>query len=178
MQRLPTAVVEDSRAGGQVRADVLRDRAVMHVAVAGIDFTRYESGKYLTFGRPFKLDRHTIVATVVALEEWMTMDHEARWESYKHKVEEMRARLAGVEGISTNARYFTMDERLVGEPVSCMTVEFPGGPPAAERMSAELLAGEPSIATVVLDDKLVIAVDTLLGDQHLQIAARLQELVR
>jgi L-seryl-tRNA(Ser) seleniumtransferase len=147
-------------------------------AVAGIDFTRYETGKYLTFGRPFKLDRHTIVATVVALEEWMTKDHDARWASYKTKVEEMRALLSGIEAISTNARYFTMDERLVAEPVSCMAVQFPGGPPVSERLSAELLAGEPSIATVVLDDKLVVAVDTLLDDQHLQIATRLRELLR
>jgi L-seryl-tRNA(Ser) seleniumtransferase len=146
-------------------------------AVAGIDFTRYESGKYLTFGRPFKLDRHTIAATVVALEEWLAMDHEARWASYARKVEEMRSRLAGLNGISTNARYFTMDERLVAEPVSCMTVEFPGGPPEAERISAELLAGEPSIATVVLDDKLVVAVDTLLGEQHMEIGKRLRELL-
>jgi L-seryl-tRNA(Ser) seleniumtransferase len=147
-------------------------------AVAGIDFTRYESGKFLTFGRPFKLDRHTIVATVVALEEWMAMDHEARWASYARKVEEMRSQLAGVDGVTTNARYFTMDERLVAEPVSGMTVEFPGGPPEAERISAELLAGEPSIATVVLDDKLVVAVDTLLGEQHMEIAERLRKLLK
>lgn len=147
-------------------------------AVAGIDFTRYESGKYLTFGRPFKLDRHTIVATVVALEEWFSMDHAARWAIYKEKVAAMRKQLAGIESIRTEAKYFTMDERLDDEPVSCMTIEFAGDPSAADRISAELLAGDPSIATVVLDGKLVVAVDTLLGDQHQQIAARLRQLVR
>ena len=40
MQRFAAAVVEHGRAGGQVRADVLRDRAVVHVAMAGIDVDR------------------------------------------------------------------------------------------------------------------------------------------
>ena len=48
-----------------------------------------------------------------------------------------------------------------------MTIELKGGPPEVERVSNELLDGDPSIATVVLDDELVIAVDTLLDDQHL-----------
>ena len=146
-------------------------------AVAGLDFTRYESGKYLTFGRPFKLDRHTIVATVVALQEWFAMDHEARWAGYREKVSAMRAILGGIPRITTAAMYFTMDEHLVDEPVSCMTVEFPEGAAKADEVSAALLAGEPSIATGVVDGKLVVAVDTVLEDQHLIIAERLKELL-
>src|SRR2546421_392924 len=40
MQRFAAAVVEHGRGGRQVRADVLRDRAVVHVAMAGIDVDR------------------------------------------------------------------------------------------------------------------------------------------
>ena len=147
-------------------------------SVAGIDFTRYESGKYLTFGRPFKLDRHTIVATVAALQEWFAMDHEARWAGYRDKVAAMRCALADLPGIRTAAAYFTMDERLVDDPISCMTIDLPGGANAAEKLSAALLEGEPSIATVVVDGKLVVAVDTVLEDQHIAIADRLRELLR
>jgi D-glucosaminate-6-phosphate ammonia-lyase len=147
-------------------------------AVAGIDFTRYESGEYLTFGRPFKLDRHTIVATVVALQEWFDMDHEARWAMYQEKVSAMRKILGGVAGITTEARYFTMDERLAAEPVSCMTVEFSHDAARADEVSSALLAGEPSIATAVIDGKVVVAVDTLLEDQHLVIADKLRELLK
>jgi D-glucosaminate-6-phosphate ammonia-lyase len=147
-------------------------------AVAGIDFTRYESGKYLTFGRPWKLDRHTIVATVAALQEWLVMDHEARWAGYRDKVATMRHMLADVSHVHTEAAYFTMDERLVEEPVTCMTLELPQGVTAAEELCATLLEGEPSIATVVVDGKVVVAVDTILEDQHLTIAERLRELLR
>src|SRR5262249_60482690 len=40
MQCFPATVVEHARAGRQVRTDVLRDRVVVHVAVAGIDVDR------------------------------------------------------------------------------------------------------------------------------------------
>jgi D-glucosaminate-6-phosphate ammonia-lyase len=143
-------------------------------AVAGIDFTRYESGKYLTFGRPWKMDRHSIVATVVALEDWLAMDHPARWATYREKVAAMRSLLADAPGIQTGQKHFTMDERLLDGAVNCMTVQCPGGAGQIEQISAELLSGDPSIATVVLDDKLVIAVDTVLADQHLAIARRLR----
>jgi len=144
--------------------------------LAGIDFTRYESGKFLTFGRPWKMDRHNIVATVVALEEWLALDHAARWASYREKVAAMRSLLADTPSIRTEQKYFTMDERLLDEPVNCMAVEFSGGGQQAEQVSAELLSGDPSIAAVVLDNKLVVAVDTVLADQHLTIARRLQKI--
>src|SRR6202047_4265593 len=122
------------------------------------------SAKYLTFGRPWKMDRHSIVATVVALEEWLAMDHVARWASYREKVAAMRSLLADTPGIHTEQKYFTMDERLLDDAVNCMTVQCPGGAEQIEQVSADLLSGDPSIATVVLDDKLVVAVDGVLAD--------------
>jgi hypothetical protein len=59
-----------------------------------------------------------------------------------------------------------------------MTVGCPGGAAQVEQISADLLAGDPSIATVVLDEKLVVAVDTVLADQHLAIAERLLNILR
>jgi hypothetical protein len=88
----------------------------------------------------------------------------------------MRSVLADVSGVSTMAEYFTMDERLIAEPVNCMTIAFATAADA-ERVSELLLSGEPSIATVVLDSKLVVAVDTLLEGQHLAIAGRLRPIL-
>ena len=147
-------------------------------SVAGIDFTRYESGKYLTFGRPFKLDRHIIIATVVALQEWFELDHEARWSSYREKVAVMRQSLGEVPGIRTQARHLTMDERLADQPVNCMTIEFPDDTAAADRISSELMSGNPQIATLIIDGKLVVAADTLLDEDHLTIVKRLQSLLK
>ena len=146
-------------------------------AVAGIDFTGYESGKYLSFGRPFKMDRHTIVGTVAALQEWLEMDHEARWACYRDRVATMRDLLSTIPGIHTEAKYFTMDERLLDQPVNCLTIEFRGGATEAEEVGSQLLNGDPCIATVVIDGKLVAAVDTVLGQQHLAIAERLKQVL-
>jgi hypothetical protein len=90
----------------------------------------------------------------------------------------MREVLLGLSGIKTAAMYFTMDERLADEPVSGMAVELPGGTPEAEAICSSLLEGDPSIASVVVDGKLVVAVDALLDNQHRQIAERLRELLR
>jgi len=148
-------------------------------AVAGVDFTRYESGKYLAFGRPFKLDRQIIVGTVVALEQWMAMDHTARWAGYARKVEFLRDCLRGISGITATPQYFTMDERLIASPVNCLALSFsPESRWTAERLSADLMAGEPSIATVALGDTLVIAVDTVLDGQERAIAERVSALLR
>ena len=57
-------------------------------------FTRYESGKYLKYGRPLKMDRQTIVAVVAALEEWLNTDHTARFANYVRQVDMLKAKLA------------------------------------------------------------------------------------
>ncbi len=140
-------------------------------AVAGVDFTQYESGKYLSFGRPFKLDRHIIVATVVALEEWLSMDHKARWQSYGRKVETIMRALRGVRGVSLTPQYFTMDERLEPHPINCLAIGFEARSGlTAPQVCDALAAGDPRIATVVLGDVLVVAVDTVLDGQETIIA--------
>jgi L-seryl-tRNA(Ser) seleniumtransferase len=59
---------------------VLCGRKALVAAAALQDFIGFEAGRYRTFGRPMKLDRQEIIAVVVALREWMTMDHQARFE--------------------------------------------------------------------------------------------------
>jgi len=90
----------------------------------------------------------------------------------------MRNLLSEIPGIRTEPKYFTMDERLLEDPVNCLTVECPGGAARVEQVCADLLVGDPSIATVVLADKLVVAVDTVLDNQHLVIADSLGKILR
>jgi D-glucosaminate-6-phosphate ammonia-lyase len=117
--------------------------------LAALDFTGYESGPWRTFGRAFKLDRATIVATVAALEEWLAMDHAARWAGY----EELARSLASVVG--GELKHFTLDERLVDGPVNAVVV------PGAAGLSELLAAGDPSIRTIVDGDSLVLCTETL-----------------
>lgn len=148
-------------------------------AVAGLDFTQYESGAYRSFGRPFKLDRQIIVGVVVALQEWMNMDHEQRWAGYARKVRNMQRCLQDVPAISLDPCCFTMDERLVPSPVNCLAVRFsPESELHPESVSDALRQGDPCIATPVVGDALVLAVDTLLENEEWTVAERLREILR
>jgi L-seryl-tRNA(Ser) seleniumtransferase len=161
--------------GGPNAGGFIAGRRDLIEAVAGLDFTRYESGEFLTFGRPFKLDRQTVVATVVALQEWFEIDHDARWAGYSDKVSTIAECVRGAAHVKADPMLFTMDERLVPAPVNCLTLRFDARSGKNARSVSEILAaGDPSIRTVLLDDVLVIAVDTVLDGQELIIGDRLR----
>jgi D-glucosaminate-6-phosphate ammonia-lyase len=164
--------------GGPNAGGFIAGRGDLMAAVAGVDFTRYESGRYLKFGRAFKLDRQTVVGVVAALEEWFATDHGARWAGYQKKAEAVVAALAGVPGIAASAECFTMDERLVPERANCAAVRFlPGSPHTAASVSAALLAGDPKIATVVLDGVLVAGMDSVKDGEEAVVAEALRRVL-
>jgi D-glucosaminate-6-phosphate ammonia-lyase len=143
-------------------------------AVAELDFTRYEGGPRRTFGRPFKLDRTTIVATVLALEEWLELDHGARWAEYARRVGGLRDALAGIAGVATLARQFTLDERIVDEAPNALVVE-PQRPGAAAAIEAALADGAPRILCVREDEQLVFAVETIPEELDALLAERIRD---
>jgi L-seryl-tRNA(Ser) seleniumtransferase len=164
--------------GGPNAGGFVAGRRDLVAAVAAIDFTRHESGPYRRFGRAFKLDRSAIVATALALEEWLAMDHAARWAGYARQIGALRSDLADLPGLSLTPMCFTMDERLVPDPVNCLHVRLD---PALRRtvaaIAGELAAGDPSIRCIVEPDALVFVAETLReGDERL-IARRLREAI-
>jgi D-glucosaminate-6-phosphate ammonia-lyase len=157
--------------GGPNAGGFICGRKDLIEAVAGLDFTRFESGKYRTFGRAFKLDRQTIVAVVVALQEWMALDHKLRWEGYSRKVQRIVDRLGSVPEVVLTPQYFTMDERLLAHPVNCLVISFqPGARKNARTILQSLLEGEPSIVPALVDHKLVIVMD-VIGDGEEEVVA-------
>lgn len=133
-------------------------------AVAELDFTHFEAGPYLTFGRPFKLDRIAIVGTVLALEEWLEMDHEARWREYGRRAARLAARLGSETGLRVEERQFTLGERLVEGPVNALVIDFETPHRAAE-VERQLAEGEPRVFCVVVDSRLVFSVETVRPEQ-------------
>jgi D-glucosaminate-6-phosphate ammonia-lyase len=145
-------------------------------AVEAVDFTGYETGRWLVFGRPFKLDRHTVVGTTLALEEWFELDHAARWSSYAELVAELAEAVADLPGVSAAPRFFTMVETLEDEPVNCLVVrveeaEARTSAAAVERAFAD---GNPRIAVHRWDDTLIVAVDAMLPEQCAYVCERLR----
>jgi seryl-tRNA(Sec) selenium transferase len=84
--------------------------------VSNVHFTRYESGKYLKLGRPLKMDRQTVIAVLVALEEWLSLDHAQRFAQYERQVGLLKGKLSGLKGLKLEPKCFTMDERFIDEP--------------------------------------------------------------
>jgi seryl-tRNA(Sec) selenium transferase len=127
--------------------------------LAALDFTGYESGRWRTFGRAWKLDRATVAATVAALEEWMAMDHAARWAGYAELAGTLADRLSALPGAECALRQFTLDERLVDGPVNAVVLT--GGNAAA--LERALAAGDPSVRAMAYGDALVFCTEALTG---------------
>jgi L-seryl-tRNA(Ser) seleniumtransferase len=148
-------------------------RADLVDAVAAVDFTKFETGRWAKFGRPFKLDLHTVVGTTLAVEEWFELDHDARWGSYADLVGRLDEAVADLPGVRTERRFFTMVETLEDEPVNCLVVH------TERALDAEhaLWEGNPRIAVHRWDETLIVAVDTLLPEQCDYVCERLRALL-
>ena len=143
-------------------------------AVAAVDFIRFEAGEHHRWGRPFKLDRQTIVAVYVALRDWFAAGAEARLAEYARKVELLRDRLAGTPGLELTPMCFTMEETLAPEPVNCLHVRVgPESRTTAADVDRELQAGDPSVLAHVVGDALVVVVDSVSDEDDELLADRL-----
>jgi D-glucosaminate-6-phosphate ammonia-lyase len=137
--------------------------------IAALDFTGFESGEWLTFGRAWKLDRATVAATVAALEEWTVVDHAARVSGYAELATALAARVGAVAGAArVSVRTFTVDERLLdGLSPNAVVLEGAGA------LASALAAGDPSVRAMVVDEALVLCTDALHADDVDAIGAAL-----
>jgi D-glucosaminate-6-phosphate ammonia-lyase len=162
--------------GGPNAGGFIMGRKDLIEAVSNVHFTRYESGKYLKLGRPLKMDRQTIIAVLVALEEWLAMDHDARFAGYRRQVAMLEQRLRGLKGIKFEPKCFTMDERFVDEPVNCLLITF-NGSKSADEVARELEASNPPVLAIQEGDKIGIVMDVLKDEEVIYIGDRLSSLL-
>jgi L-seryl-tRNA(Ser) seleniumtransferase len=149
---------------------VLCGRKDLVEAAALHGFIGFEASPYRAFGRPMKLDRQEIVAVVVALQEWLTMDHQARFERYERHVGKLHKALEGAPNV-----VITPD----GSPVTGLRVaidEAGLGKTAAEVADA-LQAGNPSIWVHSRGDAITISVRTLMDGDELVVADSLKRVL-
>lgn len=134
-------------------------------------FIGFEAKANRSFARPMKLDRQEVVAVVVALREWVKMDHKARFESYDKKVRYLMGKLEGVAGIKTapsqaglsSSLRITLDKEALGK--------------TAAEVTRILADGDPSIWVGCEGDTITVSVGTLVeGDEQI-IVERLKSIL-
>ncbi|TEU15528.1 MAG: aminotransferase class V-fold PLP-dependent enzyme, partial [Anaerolineales bacterium] len=156
--------------GGPNSTGILCGRKDLVEAAALHGFIGFESTVHRSFGRPMKLDRQEIIAVVVALREWLTMDHQARFLTYERRVANLQRELEGVPGIQVVPE---------GSPVTGLLVrvdEKAFGRTIADIAEA-LREGDPSIWVRSREDAITLSVKTIVDGDELVIADRLKSLL-
>ena len=127
-----------------------------------------------TLGRPLKLDRQEIVAVIVALREWLAMDHEARITEHWVRADRIIDALDGVPHIQaarhveenslSNGVMVTLDEQALGKTASGVV--------------ATLKGEDPSIWTRQYGARIRVAVAHLIEDEVDTVIGRLRHHLR
>ena len=146
-------------------------RADLVYAASRQGFVASQSGdRPRSFGRSMKVDRQEIVGMVVALEEWMTIDHEDRILVYLSKAAIIQGAIDDVAGVSTEVH------RLDSHASASMTIEFDHTvvKKSGHAIADGLGSGIPKILVGHGDTSLSIALHTLHDGQPEVIAERLR----
>jgi D-glucosaminate-6-phosphate ammonia-lyase len=131
-------------------------------------FIGFETSGYLTIGRPMKVDRQEIFATVVALQEWLAMDHEDRFLRYSERCDLVLRELAGIEGIDA----YRISERETPLPVVREGVKINlSSAAAAETAVMRLREGDPCIWLRSEGPTLILSAG-FCGDEEFELVAR------
>ena len=146
-------------------------------AVVNVYFTRYESGEVLKYGRPMKMDRQIIAAVVLALEEWLETNHDKRLQEHVDHADALKESIKDIPGLTLDPMYFTLDERLVPDPVNSLVVGFePGCKLGVDYLEEKLAQGNPIISAVRKGEKLVFALDVVTADEVVFVGKRINEI--
>lgn len=135
-------------------------------------FIGFEASPYRSFGRPLKLDRQEIIAVVIALKEWVAMDHQSRFESYDKRVKNIQKGFEGVANVKATPQpasgpadslCLTFDEKAVGK--------------TAADIANSLREGNPRILVYNNANTITISTRTIVDGDEQVIADRVKSLL-
>lgn len=136
-------------------------------------FMAWEVENNWNAGRGYKMDRGDIIATVVALREWLELDHRERIRQQEQRLEVIAEALIGLPYLRTEQGWFDgycsmemkvyIDEVALGRSVS--------------QVEQSLRTGQPGIWVWDEGDALKIGVDMLQEGDEYVLARRLREVL-
>lgn len=173
---------------GPNSAGILYGRGDLVEAAAFHSYTSFERVNYPDYypdhptgcrplGRAMKVDRQSVVGTVVALKRWFERDHEAELEHCHKKAEHLARELNAIRGVTARPSTSPWGERM-GIP-TCVRVAFDENTLRATTIAIarSLQAGNPSIWVRRFEDEIIMSTENLVdGDEQL-IIERLRELL-
>jgi L-seryl-tRNA(Ser) seleniumtransferase len=136
-------------------------------------FVGFESSASRSVGRPMKLDRQEIVAVVVALRDWISMDHEQRLAEHQRRAQVV---MQGLEGIPHVTAEWSPDEGGLAHGVMVSLDEAALGK-TGDQIREALRTGSPSIWTRGSGSSVRVNVAHLVGGEEEIVVARLRELL-
>jgi D-glucosaminate-6-phosphate ammonia-lyase len=151
-------------------------RADLIEAAALNSFIGFETTGHLSFGRAMKIDRQEIVAVVVALREWLSMNHEERFLKYGERVDRILSELKGLDGLKA----FRISELETPHPVVREGVRIildSDSWRVAQTVAEALREGTPSIWVGAVDNTLNISVAFFNDGEEAVVAERLREVL-
>jgi L-seryl-tRNA(Ser) seleniumtransferase len=161
--------------GGPNSAGFVTGKRELIDAVAALGFASnlpYDdipTGGGYAFGRGMKLDRQEIVALLVAIDTWCSMNHEDRFQEYDRKMAVIQRHLEGIAGVRAHPEPY--DSYLAVR--LHVTVEAASGS-TAQQVVDELDAGTPRIKTGVQGDDVIIVPHTLNPGEESTVGERLR----
>ncbi len=154
-------------------AGLLCGRRDLVEAAALNGFIAYEVEDSHCLGRGYKVDRQEVIATFVALREWLTMDHEERFRIQEERLQVISDGLADLPHVKTErvgeGRSAWMGLRVILDEAALGKT--------ATSVEQALRAGDPCIWMRAHGDGLFVAVSPLRNGEERVIVERLQELL-
>jgi L-seryl-tRNA(Ser) seleniumtransferase len=157
--------------GSANSAGILCGKRDLVEAAALNNFIGYEIPGTSCLGRGYKVDRQEVVATVVALREWFSMNHEERLALQERRIKTIVQGIAGVPHVKPERLWerqgawmrlrLTLDEAALGR--------------TAASVQQALQEGDPSITVRAEENKIYVAVHTLREGEDAIVAQRLRQ---
>jgi len=145
----------------------LVEAAVLH------NFVAYENLDNHALGRGYKVDRQEIVATVVALREWLATDHNARFAVQQRRLETIAQALAGLPHV-TSERIWPRQGPWMQLRVAFDETKLGKTAASVEKI---LKDGDPSVKVRVEGDQILLAAHTLKEGEDTIVAERLRQVL-
>ncbi len=161
--------------GAPNSSGILAGRKELIDAVVPQGFIGFETmANARSFGRPLKLDRQEIIAVVIAMQEWFTMDHDQRLALQERRLSTVADRLAGAPGVTLTML------RQDGPAPRVLRIALEPGVARHDVASLELalMAEAPAIATGKDASAILVNVSTVWEGDEEVVADRLARLLR